>query len=194
MDEKFLADLKADKHLLETGVSQQSIDEAKRIAVLHPINPYINDNLTYFKNINEKINNTVLKSYSDIANCYTELLVDGVKKIIMEKINKNPVTLSYDVDSNIDPIATLVFRYQDVLILNMTPDEIMNILDLKPLVGQETSNLHLMWMLQELLDNEEQSLTKKHRWMGCVQGIMIAKGYINVPEERELTRDILNGA
>lgn len=53
--------------------------------------------------------------------------------------------------------------------------------------------MHLMWMLCELLENRDQSETKKHRWLGFIQGVMICKGYLTVTEERELTRPILNG-
>lgn len=50
-------------------------------------------------------------------------------------------------------------------------------------------NSHLVWMLNQLqMVNYEH--TKKHRWLGYVQGIMVAKGLINVNEERELTRPI----
>ncbi|ATS94025.1 hypothetical protein P13BB106kb_p041 [Pectobacterium phage DU_PP_V] len=52
---------------------------------------------------------------------------------------------------------------------------------------------HLYWMLLELLDNPEQSLTKKHRWLGFVQGVMAYKGYLDVQEERDLTRGIFLG-
>ena len=51
---------------------------------------------------------------------------------------------------------------------------------------------HLAWMLQELqLRRMEQ--TKKHRWLGYIQGIMVSKGLISVQEEREATREIFNG-
>lgn len=51
---------------------------------------------------------------------------------------------------------------------------------------------HLTWMLQELqLRRMEQ--TKKHRWLGYIQGIMVSKGLISVQEEREATREMFNG-
>jgi hypothetical protein len=68
------------------------------------------------------------------------------------------------------------------------------VLEIKPLEGDETNDIHLLWMLHELLLNKEQSITKKHRWLGYVQGVMIAKKYMTVLQERELTRNILNGA
>ena len=48
-------------------------------------------------------------------------------------------------------------------------------------------------MLNHLILNNSQSETKKHRWLGNIQGIMTVKGYINVLEERELTRNIFKG-
>lgn len=59
--------------------------------------------------------------------------------------------------------------------------------------GQKTSINHIRWMLREIHDNMEQSLTKKHRWIGFVQGLMIAYGYTTVDRERENTRNSLNG-
>lgn len=59
--------------------------------------------------------------------------------------------------------------------------------------GQKTSRNHLRWMVQELHDNMEQSLTKKNRWLGFIQGMMIAYGYTTVDREREETRDLFNG-
>jgi len=37
------------------------------------------------------------------------------------------------------------------------------------------------------------SETKKHRWLGFIQGCMIKDGFIKLTEERERTRPILNG-
>lgn len=53
---------------------------------------------------------------------------------------------------------------------------------------------HLLWMLDELERREEQSLTKKHRWLGFVQGVMIAAGLTTVDDERDETRALFNGA
>ena len=48
-------------------------------------------------------------------------------------------------------------------------------------------------MLEEIEYNEEQSLTKKHRWLGYIQGILIAFKILDVDEERNITRPLLNG-
>lgn len=66
--------------------------------------------------------------------------------------------------------------------------------ELLPREGDETSEFHLLWMLNEIFFNKEQSLTKKHRWIGYIQAILVSKGYTTVMEEREATRDILSGA
>ena len=87
----------------------------------------------------------------------------------------------------------IIKRYIKILkikINDVYPDAIIIT---KPLEGDEMNDLHLLWMLQQICFNKHQSETKKHRWLGYVQGIMISKGYINVLEERELTRPYLNG-
>lgn len=63
-----------------------------------------------------------------------------------------------------------------------------------PAFGEDKlSSSHLIWMLESLRDNTEMSLTKKHRWLGYVQGIMTAVGLITVDEERDNTREIFRG-
>lgn len=52
---------------------------------------------------------------------------------------------------------------------------------------------HLMWMLEQILHNETQSLTKKHRWLGFVQGVLCLQGTLDVDTERNLTCNIFNG-
>uniref|UniRef100_A0AB39CD71 Uncharacterized protein n=1 Tax=Pseudomonas phage RVTF4 TaxID=3236931 RepID=A0AB39CD71_9VIRU len=59
--------------------------------------------------------------------------------------------------------------------------------------GKHTSLVHLRWMLDELMGNYEQSLTKKHRWLGFVQALLVVYGYTSVDRERDYTRDIFNG-
>ena len=45
----------------------------------------------------------------------------------------------------------------------------------------------------EIAGNDTQSITKKHRWLGFVQGIPIAKKLTTVDTERDFTRDLFNG-
>lgn len=89
---------------------------------------------------------------------------------------------------------SIINRYIDILNLKLHNSGFYAVLEIKPLEGDETNDIHLLWMLHELLLNKEQSITKKHRWLGYVQGVMIAKKYMTVLQERELTRNILNGA
>jgi len=53
-----------------------------------------------------------------------------------------------------------------------------------------TSLPHLAWMLSELKSGNVRGY-KAHRWLGFVQGILIANGHATVPEEREFTRPYL---
>ncbi|ELL7856302.1 hypothetical protein AAGG91_002682 [Salmonella enterica] len=55
-----------------------------------------------------------------------------------------------------------------------------------------TSRHHLSWMLNEL-SSDTMSETKKHRWLGYVQGCMVSQNLINVEDERNATRNIFNG-
>jgi len=55
-----------------------------------------------------------------------------------------------------------------------------------------TSSSHLVWMLLQL-GSDEMSETKKHRWLGYIQGCMVMKNFITVQEERDLTRGVFNG-
>ena len=66
--------------------------------------------------------------------------------------------------------------------------------DKPSLTGASMSSGHIAWMLYELEHNQEMSLTKKHRWLGYVQGVLTVAGYIEVDSERDLTRGIFNGA
>ena len=53
-------------------------------------------------------------------------------------------------------------------------------------------NAHLSWMLVKLSE-EDMSETKKHRWLGYIQGVMAMKEHINVNDERDATRDVFKG-
>ncbi len=60
--------------------------------------------------------------------------------------------------------------------------------------GDHFNTQHLQWMLGELQTNTEMSVTKKHRWLGFIQGVLVCHGLITVNEERNFTRDIFKGA
>ncbi len=59
--------------------------------------------------------------------------------------------------------------------------------------GDFTSLYHLKWMIFQVFIDSKQSATKKHRWMGYVQGMLVAYGLVKVMGERDLTRDVFNG-
>lgn len=63
-----------------------------------------------------------------------------------------------------------------------------------PVCGGEATAEHLNWMLNELENNHEQSLTKKHRWLGFIQGVVIVYGLTSVQSERDITRAVFSGA
>ena len=52
---------------------------------------------------------------------------------------------------------------------------------------------HLLWMLYQILEDTQQSFSKKHRWLGYVQGVLCFTEVLDVDEEREFTRDIFKG-
>lgn len=70
----------------------------------------------------------------------------------------------------------------------------LDILGTKPVCNPEypTSHCHLSWMLTEL-GSDEMSETKKHRWLGYIQGCMVCHELITVEDERNSTRSIFNG-
>ncbi|MBB5664715.1 hypothetical protein GGE68_002912 [Rhizobium leguminosarum] len=55
-----------------------------------------------------------------------------------------------------------------------------------------TSPPHLRWMLRELQTFSDE--TKAHRWLGFIQGILIARGFTTVTVERDFTRPYLKAA
>lgn len=83
----------------------------------------------------------------------------------------------------VDPIfSTLAKRY--LPILNVKPQN-------NP--GEPHSPQHLAWMLTELVQNTTMSETKKHRWLGYIQGCMVKDNLLDVSTERDATRSIFNG-
>ena len=72
-------------------------------------------------------------------------------------------------------------RYFDLL--NCAPIENSN---------EALTDSHLAWMLTEL-SNPDMSETKKHRWLGYIQGVMATKTHIVVNDERDATRDVFKG-
>ena len=58
--------------------------------------------------------------------------------------------------------------------------------------GNETDDVHLLWMIQQIQTSENMSLTKCSRWIGFIQGVLVSKGYTTVEEEKEITRGMYN--
>lgn len=77
-------------------------------------------------------------------------------------------------------------RYVGLINGQLTPD------DLTP--GPDKTELeHIKGMIEVLRNDETQSITKKHRWLGFIQGVLIMRGLTTVDIERNYTRDIFNG-
>jgi len=85
----------------------------------------------------------------------------------------------------------LLDKYEKDCISLLPPNSVLSI---EQKQGDETNPVHLIWMLQQIKDNSEMSQTKRHRWLGYIQGVLVMKGVFNVEEEREYTRPIFNGA
>ena len=93
-----------------------------------------------------------------------------------------------DADKTIP--CELLEKYKKDCISLLPPNSVLSI-EQKP--GDETNPIHLIWMLQQIKDNTEMSQTKRHRWLGYIQGVLVMKGVFSVEEEREYTRPIFNG-
>lgn len=59
-----------------------------------------------------------------------------------------------------------------------------------PEYPDKTSPAHLCWMLKEMKNNESLRTDKFKfmRWLGFIQGVMCARGWLSVDEERDRTR------
>ena len=58
--------------------------------------------------------------------------------------------------------------------------------------GNETDDVHLLWMIQQIQTSENMSLTKCSRWIGFIQSVLVSKGYTTVEEGKEITRGMYN--
>ena len=115
-----------------------------------------------------------------------------------EQIMPTPVwlqNLKYNADILKDADKTipceLLDKYKKDCISLLPPNSVLSI-EQKP--GDETDPIHLIWMLQQIKDDSEMSQTKRHRWLGYIQGVLVMKGVFSVEEEREYTRPIFNGS
>lgn len=118
-----------------------------------------------------------------------------------EEDNKQMVTPKWlqNIQSNaIVPISVdktipleLIDKYRKDCTELLSPNTIQEI-EQKP--GDETNPIHLIWMLKQIAEDKSMSLTKRHRWLGYIQGILVMKGSFTVEEEREYTRPMFNGS
>lgn len=56
-----------------------------------------------------------------------------------------------------------------------------------------TEYSHLLWMLQVIAYDQSLPETKRNRWLGFVQGVLVCKGDIEIKAERDSTREIFKG-
>jgi hypothetical protein len=56
----------------------------------------------------------------------------------------------------------------------------------------KTTGDHLFFMIDEIKYNRHMPIDKIARWTGFIQGVLAARGIINVDEERDRTRPIFN--
>ena len=54
-----------------------------------------------------------------------------------------------------------------------------------------TSKDHLLWMIDQCL-NQEMSEDKASRWLGFIQGVMCARGWLDMEVERAATRTLFH--
>lgn len=59
--------------------------------------------------------------------------------------------------------------------------------------GEFDNTAHLLWMIAQLQQDDTQSITKKHRWLGYIQHALISQGLTTVTAERDFTRNIFKG-
>ena len=113
-----------------------------------------------------------------------------IRGIAVLNMDADPAFMPVDpVEAEADRLAPILSRYDDILA------------KLSPAVREEpdpgTSPAHLRWMIRVLQGYAASPaggrLTplKMHRWLGFIQGTMIAHGVLSVPQERELTRQYL---
>lgn len=56
----------------------------------------------------------------------------------------------------------------------------------------KTTGDHLFFMIQEIKSNRHMPIDKIARWTGFIQGVLAARGLIDVDAERARTRPIFN--
>lgn len=119
----------------------------------------------------------------------SHILSDSVDKIEKEIMSES-VILALEIHEHEKYLRTVITGD----FYNELRKRYLRVLNVKACKNENnpTSVYHLVWMLHEL-GSSEMSETKKHRWLGYIQGCMVMKNIITVQEERDLTRSIFNG-
>lgn len=86
----------------------------------------------------------------------------------------------------IEALKILFSRYNDIIHKN---EEVLSTNDLP----EKCRYKHLLRLTEEAIKNiETYPGDKMHRWLGFTQGILSAKGLIDVDEERDFSRPLLH--
>lgn len=113
----------------------------------------------------------------------------GIENISVEQNSNRLKSIIYsDIFKEDNTIDDLCNRYEKIIIDNYPGASP------KCIEGNEVDACHILWMIEMVRNNTKQSITKKHRWIGYIQGILSANSLIDVLKERDITRSILNGA
>lgn len=125
--------------------------------------------------------------------CYPDELIEDPDVVAASGLNKMNFVKSPAVwdGATIDPVVMQLAQHYHTLLSVAIDTKAVALNDVR--LGENTSPKHLQWMLTEIQVNHDQELTKKHRWLGFIQGLMVAHGITTVPLERDYTRNILNG-
>ena len=47
---------------------------------------------------------------------------------------------------------------------------------------------HLRWMVLQMMSESEMSINKTMRWLGYIQGVLVAQGHASLDEMKEISR------
>lgn len=148
-----------------------------------------NSTLEVFLNLEEKYKGSFVSRLQLTTNSKGFWLIAevNVDEKIKQLIDARYKPVAYEEEEQ-TKLNILCVHYTDQiarLIENSTPDSI------EPYCGLS----HLKFMLDTIRNDPNQSLTKKHRWLGYVQAILITQYHAaTVDGERDFTRGIFNGS
>lgn len=106
-----------------------------------------------------------------------------------EEFKKAIEKSNYDLE--LDKLNEVCSRYRRILSTAFVDEALAKL----PNGTVHHTTTHLKFMLSEISDRDgNMSLTKRHRWLGYVQGTMILAGLITVQDERNATRNLFDGS